>query len=95
MPGEEGEEAAGDECRTHGEEGGAARRNACEACAELAILEPDHGNNLVLAGAYQRQNGVPSYQFALTRRCDFLPGGSFYEEAQKDVWPAVVGVRPR
>lgn len=44
--------------------------------AELAIQQPDHGNNLVLAGAYQRQNGVPSYNFALTRRCDFLPGGS-------------------
>ncbi len=29
------------------------------------------------------------------RHGDFLPGGSFYEEAQKDVWPAVVGVRPR
>ena len=29
------------------------------------------------------------------RHGDFLPGGSFYEEAQKDAWPAVVGVRPR
>lgn len=44
--------------------------------AELGIREPDHGNNLILAGAYQRQNGVPSYQFSLTRRCDFLPGAS-------------------
>ena len=44
--------------------------------ADLAIRNPDHGNNLILAGAYQRQNGVPSYQFSLTRRCEFQPGGS-------------------
>ena len=29
------------------------------------------------------------------RHGDFLPGGSFYEEAQRDAWPAVVGARPR
>jgi len=29
------------------------------------------------------------------RHGDFLPGGTFDEEAQKDARPAVVGVRPR
>ena len=42
----------------------------------LSMQDPDHGNNLVLAGAYQRQNGVPTYTFALTRRCRFETAGS-------------------
>jgi hypothetical protein len=37
----------------------------------LAMDAPEHGNNLVLSGAYQRNNGVPSYHFTLTRRALF------------------------
>jgi hypothetical protein len=36
--------------------------------AELTQRETEHGNNLILAGSYQRVGGVPTYSFVLTGR---------------------------
>jgi hypothetical protein len=38
---------------------------------QLTMNDPEHGNNVVLSGAYQRQHGVPSYAFTLARRAEF------------------------
>jgi hypothetical protein len=49
---------------------------------QLTMLDPDHGNNLVLAGGYQRQNGVPSYAFALTMKSAFALSRSVLDSVE-------------
>jgi len=39
--------------------------------AESVKNEPEHGNNLVLSGGVQRQNGEPVYSFVLTGQNDY------------------------
>ncbi|MFK0258315.1 hypothetical protein [Streptomyces sp. NPDC090445] len=42
----------------------------------LTKRAPESGNNLVLLGSYQRQNGRPSYAFTLVGGADFAAGDS-------------------
>ncbi len=44
--------------------------------SELTKQDPTSGNNLVLLGGYQRQNGAPTYAFTLTGRNDFAAAHS-------------------
>ncbi|HEU5331421.1 MAG TPA: hypothetical protein VFU73_01615 [Actinocrinis sp.] len=37
----------------------------------LAIADPEHGNNLILSGGYQLQDGLPVYAFGLDGPADF------------------------
>jgi hypothetical protein len=48
----------------------------------LTQQDPEHGNNLVLTGGYQRQNGVPSYAFALARPARFALAGSALDSVE-------------